>query len=460
MTKLSEIRGFGASGSSGGGGSGYTGASPVLDSYSTNLQDGGYNLQIANLDAYAQAVRIRGLDTSTKAYFGMNMMTKNSSTYGSGNAAHTFVLFSVNQTTGAITRENITNVYQTSQGSDYSTFSRCSDEWTGRYCYSGNIPNSGSSGHTYGYDAVLIYNTSGSSSSSRASNNNYYPQGNSSNINYVAPNERRIGGAVNQSLTVYAGSNSKAAPCEFKFSYSSSSLSMTNSQYQAFSTSATSTNYGVNGFWQWDPSYTQPYFSNFLSVSEGLYGKVRTSGSWTNARSSMGLQESRYFFHLSSGNVVFWDSGTPYKIDTSGTFTKLTDGSQSVLSLARAGSYQAVTFCWNIGQDEWLQHYPGGKFMKFKFDPNTCVVTSSNIIEVQNLVGYDNQYQYKTGLFSSFSVSTINYSSQMFTFGNENSNGPGYGQKKLVWMGASDGANAIYVKSYDMTNIINQLVYS
>ena len=48
----------------------------------------------------------------------------------------------------------------------------------------------------------------------------------------------------------------------------------------------------------------------------------------------------------------------------------------------------------------------------------------------------------------------------MFTFGNENSNGPGYGQKKLVWMGASDADNKIYVKSYDMTNIINQLVYS
>ena len=28
--------------------------------------------------------------------------------------------------------------------------------------------------------------------------------------------------------------------------------------------------------------------------------------------------------------------------------------------------------------------------MKFKFDPNTCVVTSSNILEVSKLIGYDN----------------------------------------------------------------------
>jgi hypothetical protein len=458
MTKLSEIRGFGASGSGGGGDSGYTGANPVLDSYSTNLQDAGYNFAVTNLDAYAQAIRIRGLDTSTKAYFGMQMMTRASSTYSSGNAAHTFVLFSVNQTTGAITRENVTNVYQTSQQNDYSTFSRCSDEWTGRYCYSGNIPNSGSTGHNYGYDAVLIYNTSGSSSSSRSQNNNYMPASNGSKINYVAPNERRIGGAVTQSMNMY-DSSSKACMNEFSFNYSASSLNMQSSQSRPFSTSTTSTNYEVNIFWQWDPSYTQPYYSDFGSFSEGMYAKVRTSGSWTNAKSTFSLNQSSWAFHLSSGNMVFYYGGTYYKIDTSGTWTELTDGSQP-LSLARAGSRKAVTFCWNIGQDEWLQHYPGGKFMKFKFDPNTCVVTSSNTMEVSSLTGYDSYYQYKTGLFSSFALSTINYSSQMFTFGNENSNGPGYGQKKLIWMGASNSDDKIYVKSYDMTNIISQLVYS
>lgn len=459
MTKLSAIRGFGASGGGGSDGK-YTGVSLVTDTYSTNMTDAGYNYKITNLDAYAQAIRIRGMDTSTKAYFGHQCMMLNSSTPGSGDAAHTFTLFSANQNTGAITREGVINVYQTSQGSDYSTFSRCSDEWTGRYTYMGNCPRSGSNSHQYGWDSVLIYNTS-SSTSNHTVTSSYYPNGNGTKYMYVAPYEHRVGGAVYHTTAAYASSNSKAVVCQWNYAYSSSSVNSQSNQSAPFSTSDTSTNYEVSIFWQWDPNYTQPYYSDYHSFSEGLYAKTRSGNSWSNIDSSAPLSDSIWGFHLSSGKVLMNYSGELKLIDTSGNLSAVSDGNTTI-GIARMGSYKNSRFCWNIGQDEWLQHMPDGKFIKFKLDPQTGIQTNSNVLQVDEFMfpSFDTYYEYKTGLFSNTSLTSTNYSSQSYTFGNENSNGNGYGQKKMMFIGGHDSLDRLYVKTYDFTPLIDQLQYS
>ena len=171
MTKLSGLIGFGA-----GGGAGDSRATSFSDpielgSYSTNGSAQNKNFSSANMSAYAQPLRIRGFDTSSKAFVAYNISTRQSGSFGSGNFHHGLWLFSVDQTTGAPTYEDYTSALNSNNPHDYSTFSRSSDEWSGRYCYMGNIPRQSSPHHQQGYNAYKI-NWNGSSLSTNGTYSN------------------------------------------------------------------------------------------------------------------------------------------------------------------------------------------------------------------------------------------------------------------------------------------------
>lgn len=464
MTKLSDVKGFGAAGGGGGGGGGegvFTG-SLLTDAKSFNNNDSGWYMAITNLDAYAHPVRIRGLDTATKAYFGMNCaMTSGSNT---GQMSHTFTLFSANQNTGAIVKENVIQVHSTPSTYDYSTYDRSCDEWTGRYTYHGNIPRS-SSGHQYGFDTVLITGTTTSSESSDHTNtSSYYPLSNSQKFNYVSTAERRHGGAVKHTMPSYSASNSKAVIIEWVYNYSTTSGGAASNQTPYGQSSITSTNYTINTFWQWQDA-TEPYYDDFHSLPEGVWARNRSTGAWSNILPNQGLSDTYKGFHLSNGSVLLYLGGAAKLINSSGSISDLSAAaalSLSTLSITRAGSYKSVAFCWNIGTDEWIQALPNAKFTKFKLDPTTGAQTLSNVLLVQELefASLDDSFQYRRGLFSSFSVSSINYSSNTFTFGNESSSGNGYGRNKLCFMGGRDSANEMYVATYDLTTLISTLTYT
>ena len=448
----------------GGGGGGTTYADDLLlDFKSFNMQDESKYLTDMNLDAYMQPFRVRGLDTATEAFFGLNLATRQGSS--TGNMSHTAVLFSVNQTTGAITKKGSASLYNTSINYDYSTFVATSDEWSGRYTYSGNIPRSGSSGHQYGYNQGLV-NWNGSSvtvTGTNTYNASYYPGGNHRETSaYVAPSERRYGGAATHILPMY-NTSSRAIPIQHRYNYSTSSISAAVSHGTVISASTiTSTNYTVRHFWQWDVT-NEPYYDYFHSMPEGLYARTRSNGSWSLFQSG-GLSDQSSVFHLSNGNIIVYYSGSAYMVTSGGSKTTLTASGtiNAGADLARYSSYGNCTAVMNVGEDEWLvAGIGGGWFWKFTINPTTGVVTESNRLQslsvLFSIVG-GTEAAYKTGWQSISGAG--NYSSQMFTFGNENVSGYGYGKSKLIYIGGSNSADLLYAASYDISGIVETLTYA
>jgi hypothetical protein len=420
------------------------------------MQDEGKYLDSTNMDSYFQTFRIRGMDTSSKAYFATNCMMMTSPSGGS--MQHCCALFSANQTTGVIAKENVTVMHSNSAvPHDYSTYTKTADEWTGRYSYHGNIPHSGQS-HTYSYHQCFLYNSSGGKSSNHQ-NHSYYPAGNDQTHNsYVAPNERRLGGGVRHFLASYDGS-SKGCPLEFYYNYHSSALNAAKTGSQPYSTSATSTTYQVTMFHQWDSS-NEPRYDAFMSQKEGLYAHIRSSDSWTNLGAAYGMSDQWWSFTLSNGNMLLGVGGDAYLVNTSGTVTAVPKVNTVVpFSLVR---YNWAHFCWNVGEDEWLLAMPGGSFTKFKIDPSTGYSTISNLLEVTSMkfASFDSQFHYKRGFWSSFSTSSVNTGSYAATFGTENSNGVGYGKSKLFYVGGVSTPRAIFMATYDIADLVSTLTYA
>lgn len=450
MTNLSSLPGFGSGG--GGGGAAYTDKPVLLDQQGYNLQDEGKYLNVTNMSSYFQTFRIRGMDTSSKAYFATNCMVQNGS---GGNMQHCCTLFSANQSTGAITKEGTTIMHNNSANNyDYSTYTKTSDEWTGRYSYHGHIPHSGQS-HTYSYHKCRI-NGVGSKDSDH-SNSSYYPASNDQTHNsYVAPGERRLGGAVRHWLAMYDAS-SRGAALEFYYDYHVSSLNTSRNNNQAYSTSMTSTTYQVTMFQQWD-STNEPYYDGFMMQEDGLFAHRRSQDDWQNKGQSYGWTSNAYAFVLSNGNILYGVGNACWLIDTSGNFTSI-PGSQIAAPMALARRSWAH-FCWNVGEDEWLMSIPGGRFCKFKINPTNGYITVSNLLLSSNmeLKVFDDKFQTNNGFYRY--DTSANNGGYMATFGTENSNGYGYGQSKLMHVAGNDTPRQIQVATYDIADLVDELTYS
>lgn len=457
MTKLSGLIGFGAG--SGGGASDNRASSfmdeILIDSYTTDGSAQGKNFQSANMSAYAQPLRIRSFDTSSKAFVAYNISTRQSSSPGSGNFHHGLWLFSADQTTGAISYESYASALSSNSPYDYSTFDRASDEWSGRYCYQGHIPRQSSPNHEYGYNAYKI-NWNGSSVSTSGSYGNspsYYPTGNSTEYSYyLEPSERRDGGAVTHICCGYSSSN--AGAIEFRYGYSASSVNLQNTFSSVYNSSVTSTNYNVRHLWQWDQG-GQPYYDIFHNMPNGILARTRGTNSWGIIESG-GLDMGSVVFHLSTGNVLLCYAGKQHLINTSGTKTVVTTDTVPFADAVRGASYGSANFCWNIGQDEWILNAPGGLWVKFVINPNTGKLQKSSQIIRSDATLYKtlNSNAYRTtGLRSS----SLDYSHQTFSYGTNNSNGPGYGTNKLFFIGGYN--NTIHLKTYDLQLIIDKLEY-
>ena len=453
MTNLSSLTGFGSGGSGGGGGSTYDGTF-FLDAKNFNLQDDNKYLEVTNMDSYFQTIRVRGMDDANHAYFGTNCMVQNGQ---GGNMQHLFSLFRADQTTGAIEKVN-TRVMHNNNGStsDYSTFNKTADEWTGRYSYHGHIPCNGQ-GHNYSYHCCFAYDVSGGNKdSTHNSRNSYMPAGNDQTHSaYVAPSERQLGGATKQVLSAYDGS-SKACLLEYDYGQHSSSTNMQKTDSVPFGTSITSTNYQVANFNQWDAT-TEPYYDCLHSFKEGLYARRRSDSSWSNLGSQYGISSRWYNFFLSNGNMLFGNGSSMYLVDTTGNVSAAPAASNPMAIVI----YSWMTSAWCVGEDEWLQSIPGGKFLKFKINPSTGAVTVSNALEVRDIsnASYDSNYSYTNGFWSRFSTTSVNNGGFLATFGTENSNGYGYGQSKLIYCGGKSSPSAIHLATYDIADLVSTLAY-
>ena len=428
------------------------------------LYNAGYNLQaqgnwltVTNLDSYANAVRIRGLDNSTKAYAGINCMTRNGS--ATANMEHSFILMSANQTTGAVALENVIQTHNnTASSNDYSTVTKASDEWSGRYTYLGHVPRNNAN-HTYGYDQVLI--TSDNTQDSQHVNiSSIYGAGNSATHSaWIDPSEHRLGGAVTHYLTAY-NSSSKAIVAQYRYGYSSTTLNnISPTNNPGFTTSITSTNYPVALFNQFDVT-NLPYYDAFHSVSEGLYAHNRAADSWANLGSNFGMQNGYIAFFLSNGNIILKDpSDNLSMITQAGTLSSLSSsfGHQSLGTIY----YNDYEFCWNVGTDEWLQALPNARFCKFKINPSTGQFTQSNILSVSSLsdASYDDRFNQKRGLWSQMTPGTVSTSNAAFTFGTEHSSGVGYGRSKLFFVGGDQASKQIFAATYDIAGLVAALTY-
>ena len=126
------------------------------------------------------------------------------------------------------------------------------------------------------------------------------------------------------------------------------------------------------------------------------------------------------------------------------------------MGACRGGSYGAGTFAWNIGLDEWillLQEDYGlnGNLILIldKLDKASQTIRSDDTFYAT----LDQSAHYKTGLRSQ----NLGYSHQMFSYGTNNSSGPGYGNNKLVYIGGT--SYKLYLATYDLQLIIDKLEY-
>lgn len=455
MTNLSSLPGFGAASSGGSGVSEYTG-SFVLDAKSFDLTDESKSLQVTDLYNYAHPVRIRGFDTNTDAYMGFNCMVQNGA---GGNMQHNFTMFTANQANGVITKQQCTTMHNNGSSTyDYSTFDSCTDEWTGRYTYHGHIPRNNSN-HIYGYDQCFVTDVNGSKASSHTNSSTFYPAGNDRvSSAWLAPAERRHGGASRHFLASYASADSKARVLEFYYNYSTSQLNASRSWSAPFATSLTSTNWQVTLFNQWDVT-NLPHYDAFHSFQEGLYAHNRSSDSWGNLGSAYGLSNGWSAFYLSNGGIFLSGGGSYYLITQGGQIS--TVSSTTVDAPMGLAKYNWANFCVNVGEDEWLLALPDASFMKFKINPTTGAVSSSNVVKVNELanIQYDQYFHYNRGLWSGFSTTTVIPSGQLFTFGNENTNGYGYGKSKMMYVGSSNQSRLINVATYDLTGLLAEFSY-
>lgn len=453
MTNLSSLTGFGGGGSGGGGGGTYDGTF-FLDAKGFNLQDENKYLNVTNMDSYFQTMRVRGLDDATYAYVGTNCMVQNGN---GGNMQHCFTLFRAHQTTGAIEKVNC-RVMHNNNGStsDYSTLTKTADEWTGKYSYMGNIPCNGQS-HNYSYHNCFAYDVAGNKDSNHNSNSSYAPAGNDQTHNcYVEPNERQIGGKVRQTLAAYNTSNSKATVLEYNYQNNSTSVSMDATHSAQVSTNLTSSNEQVAQFHQWDSS-TQPYYDAFHSFEEGLYARTRAGQSWSNLGSSLGRSSRWYAFSLSNGANYIGNGAQNYISNSSGVLSAAPAPTNPMALVV----YSWYPSAWCVGEDEWLQAIPGGNFLKFKINPNTGAVTTSNTLQVADIMNaaWDSYYHYTNGLWSRFSTSSVNTGGYAATFGAENSNGYGYGKSKLFYVGGKSSPSEIRLATYDIADLVSTLAY-
>ena len=443
--------------SSGGGGEAtYTGT-VALNRQGFNLNDKGNWLTVTDLNNYAQAVRIRGMDTATKAYAGVNCMTRQGSS--SGGMEHSFVLLSADQTTGNVVLEHVIQTHNNSNNtSDYSTMSKTSDEWTGRYSYHGNIPMNGQA-HVYGYHYVAITGSNGSQASTHNQDSTYYPAGNSATSSaWLAPSEHRLGGAVNHYLSAYRSNNSKATVIEFKFNYSDGSTGIASQNSSSVSTTLTSTNHQVQLFNQFDVT-NLPYYDAFHSFEEGLYARRRVNQTWANLGLS-GMAQYWSAFYLSNGNILIVDQSKSLWLCTqAGSVSAIPETyAQSNFNLSYTKGFE---FCWNVAEDEWLQALPQGRFCKFKINPTTGQMTQSNTLVAGDVAAssWDERYNYKSGMFSQFQPNQISYVNAAFTYGTENSSGYGYGRSKLFYVGGDQQSKKIWGATYDIAGLVSELAY-
>ncbi len=462
MGRKLSFTGLAGSGGGGGGVGGVYSGTFLLDMKQFDWEDQSKSFQVTDMHNYAQSVRIRGLDTSTKAYAGMNSMIKNGTWSGSGTMQHGFGLFSANQTTGAIVRENMTVMHNNpSSPSDYSTFVSSADEWTGQYTYVGHYPCNGQQ-HVYSWATALLYNTSGGNDfdvTTYSSGYRYYPQGNKRMSNqYVELAQRKIGGKSRQVCDTYYQTNSYATALGFYFGDSSTSRNMSHTNETSGQFSGTSTNYPVQQFPQLENA-TEPYYDCFHSFQEGLMGRIRTSTSWNNLGASYTIGSKWRAFYLSNGSVVVSDGGTHLFVNASGTVSAIA-ASNMPIPIGVTSHVSGNTMAWNVGTDEWLTILPDGNAMKFKFDPSNGYGTISNTLQTPVAVAmYDDRYHFTNGFWSRFAASSVNYGGHMATFGNENSTGHGFGKSKLLWMGQETNAKKAALATYEISGLVAALSY-
>ena len=456
-------------GSSGGGGGG--GVAPftdtlLLDSSSFDASPYGRNMGYTDVNNYARPTRIRGLDTASKAYFGLNCAAFNGGGPG-GTMVHSYFLFSANQNTGAITQENLFNTHGTSTSSDYSTFVQASDEWTGRYSYMGHIPYS--SGHVYSRYNVLIGSPTTSYSDTSGSIS-YYPSGNSSSAGYVSPSEHRIGGAVYHATASYG--SSVVTPYGWTYAYNTTSANAT--ENVAYTVSGHSTVKPFQYFHQYDAT-AEPYYMMFMSDPTGVRGR-RVNGTWSGVlftTDSTYVRDASCFF-LSNGSVLLCVAGVFRHIAADGTMTVVasTDGPTKALAGIAFGQYQEKK-CLTIGVDEFMISLPLGIFAKFKIDPtNGHLAEESDYVEATEILTGSltatggTRYSNTEKGFVEPGDNFLNHSHRLYTFGNESPLGPGYGKSKLISIGAhmngaGPGSNTkkIFIATYDLTDLIAFITY-
>lgn len=288
-----------------------------------------------------------------------------------GDGTNRFVLspFTVNKTTGAITKQSDLVVWHntTVTTSRASTVGFTTIEGGGKVTYAGHVVPPGNSGNTYGYGyASLTDNNTLQQSGFQADSSGYIPNGHYVQLGFNSDYRgmQSFFGAVSNQTRHLNWSSSTGAP-------SIGGLT---------SNTNTSTNYGISIFGQFGliPTSSTPVSLWLYQNSSGVLQMraYNTSGtSYDHNVSTVGgftLASQGLSFHLQDGSVVIFPSGGgAYRLTSyNGTLQPLSSGSPWSLPRTYFRS-QTIT---SIGNDEFICTVQSNNFnppllIKFKIDP-------------------------------------------------------------------------------------------
>jgi hypothetical protein len=251
----------------------------------------------------------------------------------------------------------------------------------------------------------------------------------------------------------------KATALEYVYAYHANDLGYNGTEAIGFTGTTDHHCFQVTLMNQWDVTNV-PYYTEFMSVTEGLYARRSSDNAWSNIGTEFTRsQDYQAFFLSNGGTVIRTNVGTCYLITSSGVKTQIS--AANVLSTLSTTVYKYKGYCWNVGTDEWLQALPNSKFVKFKINPTTGAFTSSNTLEISSLKdqSFNERFNHVRGIWSSLDATQAPIISQMFTYGTENASGAGYGKSKLFHIGTDQSSKTICAATYDIADLVSTLQY-
>jgi hypothetical protein len=399
INELAKVR---ASAGSGGGGAGTQFTSTGIPRVARA------QFRATSLDYITYGVNNQSSQSYTKAFNhgGGQFSFANCPTYDSGATTSQFYVqpFTVNQTTGAITKGTGSAVWSNGSGNGGVSTGTWGQGYNGQHCFHHGhnvFPGNGTSNRTYGTTAWVVSGNS-VSGGTYTTNNSYATLSNEESFTGVS------GTTSYWMPNVYNGNAYKHL-----YSYTPGSLSNTSNENLS---SNTSTNYTISVAKQFGTTGVQGGGLHFYQNSNGL-GQVRaynSSGSTLSTYAQQDIMTANYSantqavgIELSNGNQLYYTNNGTVILKSGSTLSNVTS-SADYLPI-ETNSFRPLSWFTPVSQDTWFAFNPSvNELVKFRVNPSTYKITIVGSKVITNLLNNNSIAREYTGRYTGVWVTGSN----------------------------------------------------